>query len=179
MTQRARTNCKQLASKWSYPHCFAGSVQDGSHCWLARRSLPPRMANNAPTVPKDGAIPATPAGFPDTIDYDAAKKRLKIGSGFIDNVQPAVWPSAVSGKQVLRQWFSYRKKNRERPQIGDRRPPSPLGEIQPDHWLSEYTTELINVLNVLALLVELEPQQAKLLEAICSGPLIPAGQLAS
>lgn len=69
----------------------------------------------------------------------------------------------------MTQWFSYRKKNRERPIIGDRRPPSKLGDIQPDHWLSEYTTELLNVLNVLALLVDLEPHQAKLLEAICEG----------
>lgn len=53
-----------------------------------------------------------------------------------------------------------------------RRPPSRLGDIQPDHWLAEYTTELLNVLNVLALLVELEPDQAKLLEAICGGPTL-------
>jgi hypothetical protein len=50
-----------------------------------------------------------------------------------------------------------------------RRPPSKLGDIQPDHWLAEYTTELLNVLHVLALLVELEPQQAELLEKICDG----------
>jgi|GEM_PF-3474741 len=54
----------------------------------------------------------------------------------------------------------------------DRRPPSKLGEIQPDHWLAEYKTELLNVLNVLTMLVELEPEQAKLLEAICDGPTI-------
>jgi hypothetical protein len=65
-----------------------------------------------------------------------------------------------------------RKKNRERPIIGDRRPPSKLGEIQPDHWLSEYTTELLNVLHVLTLLVELEPDQAKLLEVICGEPTL-------
>jgi hypothetical protein len=73
---------------------------------------------------------------------------------------------------VLTQWFSYRKKNRERPIIGDRRPPSKLGDIQPDRWLAEYTTELLNVLNVLALLVELEPAQSQILEAICAGPLL-------
>jgi hypothetical protein len=75
------------------------------------------------------------------------------------------------------QWFSYRKKNRERPIIGDRRPPSKLGDVQPDHWLAEYTTELLNVLNVLALLVELEPAQAELLEAICEGHLISVDEL--
>ena len=135
------------------------------------------MAKDGPVIPKDGAIPSTPEQFPDTIDYDPAKKRLLVGTGFIDNVPPAVWAYEVSGKQVLRQWFSYRKKNRERPQIGDRRPPSPLGDIQPDHWLPEYTSELINVLNVLALLVELEPKQADLLKRICDGPLIPASKL--
>lgn len=138
---------------------------------------PPRVGEGGPTQPKDGAIPSTPEGFPDTLEYDAAKRRLLIGTGFIDNVPPAVWAYEVSGKQVLRQWFSYRRKNRERPLIGDKRPPSPLGDIQPDRWLPEYTSELINVLNVLALLVELEPKQADLMKRICDGPLIPASKL--
>lgn len=103
---------------------------------------------------------------------------MKIGTGFIDRVPPAVWAYEVSGKQVLRQWFSYRKRNRERPQIGDRRKPSPLQDIQPDHWLPEYTSELINVLNILGLLVELEPKQADLLNRIVDGPLIPASRFA-
>jgi hypothetical protein len=88
-----------------------------------------------------------------------------------------VWQYEVSGKQILLQWFSYRKRNRERPIIGDRRAPSSLGDIQPDHWLPEYTTDLLNVLNVLGLLVELEPKQADLLEKICSGPLISGDEL--
>src|SRR5207249_8735237 len=83
-----------------------------------------------------------------------------------------VWHYEVSGKRVLTQWFSYRKRHRERPIIGDRRPPSKLGDIQPDHWLAEYTTELLNVLHVLGLLVEMEPAQAKLLKVICEGPTL-------
>lgn len=75
------------------------------------------------------------------------------------------------------QWFSYRRRNRERPIIGDRRPPSPLGDIQPEHWLPEYTSELLNLLNVLGWLVELEPAQATLLEKVCAGPLIPASEV--
>lgn len=110
--------------------------------------------------------------MPDEIGYDETPQRLLVGKGFIDHVLPAVWSYEVSGKWVLTQWFSYRKKNRERSIIGDRRPPSKLGEIQPDHWLAEYTTELLNVLHVLTLLVKLEPQQAKLLEAICDGPTL-------
>jgi hypothetical protein len=53
--------------------------------------------------------------------------------------------------------------------MGDRRPPSKLGEIQSGHWLAEYTTELLNVLHVLTLLVEMEPEQAQILEEICDG----------
>jgi hypothetical protein len=88
-----------------------------------------------------------------------------------------VWNYEVSGKQVLRQWFSYRKANRERPIIGDRRPPSKLGDIQPYYWPAEYTTELINVLNVIGWLVGLEQAQAELLEQLCSGRTISTEEL--
>jgi hypothetical protein len=110
--------------------------------------------------------------MPDTISYDTGNRRLWIGSGHIDNVPLAVWAYEVSGKHVLTQWFSYRKRNRDRPQIGDPRTPSPLGDIQPDAWPAEYTTELLNLLNVLGRLVALEPAQASLLERICAGPIL-------
>jgi Type ISP C-terminal specificity domain/N-6 DNA Methylase len=142
---------------------------------VGRAAAPPRLPEDRkPDYSRAGAIPSDPDGMPDTMDYDASLRRLRIGSGFIDNVAPEVWNYEVSGKHVVRQWFSYRKRNRERPQIGDRREPSPLNRIQPDRWLPEYTTELINLLNVLGRLVELEPRQAELLARICEGPLIPA-----
>lgn len=103
------------------------SVLPGTNCFLLCRA----------TGNGDGAIPDNPDSMPDTIEYDEAKRRLLVGTGFIDNVSPAVWQYEVSGKRVLTQWFSYRKKNRERPIIGDRWPPSKLGDIQPDHgWPS-------------------------------------------
>ena len=58
-----------------------------------------------------------------------------------------------------------------------RRKPSPLGDIQPDHWLPEYTTELLNVLNVLGLLVELEPAANDLLGRICASALLTQSAL--
>jgi hypothetical protein len=89
-----------------------------------------------------------------------------------------VWAYEVSGKPVLRHWFSYRRKNRERPLIGDRRRPSPLGDVQPDHWPASYTTDLIDLLHVLRALVALEVEQAQLLERICAGPLVSAAKIA-
>jgi hypothetical protein len=124
-----------------------------------------------------GAIPPDPAAMPDTIDHDAENRRLLVGGGYVEGVNPRVWDHKVSGKQVLRQWFSYRKAHRERPIIGDRRPPSKLGDLRPDHWLAEYTTELINLWNVLGRLVDLEQPQAEPLERICSSQTISAGEL--
>ena len=134
-----------------------------------------------------GEPPATSAGgwwnpvrsraVPDVISYDAAARRLQIGAGYVDNVSTEVWAYEVSGKQVLTQWFSYRGRDRSRPMIGDRRPPSPPGGIQPASWLAEYTTELLNVLNVLGRLVLLAPKQADLLERICIGPIVTGEDL--
>ncbi len=138
-----------------------------------RPAGPPRLPQGKrPTVPKGGAIPTDPESMPDEMTYDETEQRLYVGTGYVENVPLAVWSYEVSGKRVLTQWFSYRKRNRSRPQIGDKRPPSPLGDIQPNHWLAEYTTELINVLNVLGCLVELESKQSDLLERICSGNTI-------
>ena len=158
-------------------HTFGERMPDPEN---ERPAEPPRLpVIKRPQVPAAGAIPTDPEGMPDSIDYDAEKQRLRVGRGFVEKVAPAVWSYEVSGKQVLQQWFSYRKKNRERPIIGERRPPSPLGDIQPNHWLAEYTTELLNLLNVLGLLVNLEPTQADLLEKVCSGPLISHEELSS
>jgi hypothetical protein len=144
----------------------------------ARPAQPPRLPpSRRPRIPAAGAIPQESTAMPDSIGYDAGKKRLLVGQGYVENVEPGVWLYEVSGKQILLQWFSYRKANRERPIIGDRRAPSPLAGIQPDHWLAEYTTELINVLNVLGWLLDLEPAQTALLERACTGPTISAEEL--
>lgn len=139
----------------------------------ARPKGPPRMAKGeAPFVPAKGAIPPAPEPLPDTLTYDATARRLKIGKGWIENVTPAMWAYEVSGKNVLTQWFSYRRRDRSRPVIGERRPPSPLEQIIPEGWLPEYTSDLIDLLNVLGRLIALEPAQAALLDEICAGPLI-------
>src|SRR5439155_1320414 len=155
-------------------HTFGERFADPA---AGRPAAPPRLAQSPPRIPAAGAIPDDPNHMPDTISYDAASRRLWIGGGYVENVLPEVSTYEVSGKQVLTQWFSYRKRNRDRPQIGDRRPPSPLGDIQPEGWPAEYTTELLNVLHVLGRLVVLEPAQADLLDRICAGPTLSEAAL--
>ena len=156
-------------------HCFGERFADPD---AGRPNGLPRMPEGQrPVIPKDGAIPTDSDRFPDRIEYDAAAHRLRIGDGYVDYVPQAVWDYEVSGKQVLIQWFSCRRLDRSRPIIGDRRPPSPLEKIQPEGWLAEYTSELMNVLHVLGRLVALEPRQADLLSRICDGSLLSGDDL--
>lgn len=153
-------------------HCYGERFADPKQ---GRPASPPRLPKGeGPVIPRGGGVPGAPEPLPETMDYDPATRRLRIGGGCIDNVPQAVWDYEVSGKNVLRQWFSYRKRDRSRPIIGDRRPPSPLDKIQPEHWPDEYTTDLMNLLHVLGRLVKLEPAQKDLLERICAAPLLPA-----
>jgi hypothetical protein len=147
-------------------HTFGERFADG------RPAGPPRVERAEPTIPAGGAPPPALAAMPHDLDYEPAERRLKIGNGYIANVSPAVWAYEVSGKNVLRQWWSYRRKDRSKPPMGDRRPPSPLSDIQPETWPAEYTTELLNVLRVLTRLVALEPKQAALLARIVASPTL-------
>lgn len=166
-----------LGNELIWLHCYGERFVDPV---ADRPKQAPRLPKKlAPTIPADGAIPSAPEALPGSMDYDPAAHRLKIGKGFIDNVTPKMWSYEVSGKQVLWQWFSYRRRDRTKPLIGDKRPPSPLDAIQPDGWLSEYTTNLLDLLNVLGRLVALEPKQADLLARICAGPLRSAEELSA
>jgi hypothetical protein len=187
-----------LGSEVIWLHCYGERFTDPT---AGRPRRAPRLPrDNAPRIPVRGAIPSAPEPLPDTMDYDPARRRLNIGKGYVENVTPEMWAYEVSGKQVLWHWFSYRRRvrgraiigdrqvrvmgrrsedgrDRTRPIIGDRRPPSPLDSIQPDHWLPEYTTDLLDLLHVLGRLIALEPAQADLLNRICAGPLQSADQL--
>jgi len=162
-----------LGSEVIWLHCYGERFTDPN---ADRPRKAPRLPKeSAPYIPAAGAI--LPEPLPDTMDYDAAKRRLTIGQGYVENVSPEMWAYEVSGKRVLWHWFSYRRRDRSRPIIGDRRPPSPLDSIQPDHWLPEYTSDLIDLLHVLGRLIALEPVQADLLNRICAGPLRSAEEL--
>jgi hypothetical protein len=164
-----------LGSEVIWLHCYGDRFADPA---AGRPKQAPRLPKkSAPYIAKAGEIPGEPEPLPETMDYDPATRRLKIGKGYIENVTPEMWGYEVSGKEVLRHWFSYRRRDRSRPIIGDRRPPSPLDKIQPEHWLPEYTSDLLDLLNVLGRLIELEPRQADLLDRICAGRLRSAEEL--
>lgn len=142
-----------------------------------RPAQAPRMAPDVqPRIPLNGAIPTNPDEMPDTLAYDSGKQELLVGFGRISNVTQRMWDYEVSGMNVLKQWFSSRQKDRVRPVIGDRSI-SPLMKIQSDHWLPEYTSQLIDLLNLLGRLTDLEDAQQSLLGRILEAPQITCEDL--
>ncbi|MFE0686588.1 type ISP restriction/modification enzyme [Streptomyces xiamenensis] len=113
----------------------------------------------------------TPGGMPETITYDANTRTLTVGTGTISPVPREVWEYRIGGVQVIRKWFGFRKR------APDVERQTPLNDILPDCWPTEYTRELLRVLNVLGLLVKMEPDQAALLSAIDAGPQISIPEL--
>lgn len=117
------------------------------------------------------AIPASP--LPATISYDERTETLYIGQGELAPVSVDVWAYDVGGMQVVKKWFSYRKAE------PGGKVSSPLDKIHAERWSHEWNEELLDLLTVLRRLVELEPQQAELLDRIVTGPLITVADLAA
>jgi len=109
--------------------------------------------------------------MPEAIDYEATTRELLIGAGRIGPVEASVWTYEVSGMKVLKHWFDRRKRE------PDGRRSSPLDAVVNTTWDPDWTSELLETLNVLTLLIDLEPTQATLLERIMSGPLITLDDL--
>ena len=106
-----------------------------------------------------------------TFEYSAAKGELRIGAGVFENVAPAVHGYEVSGKNVIRTWFNYRRAGARSAD------PASLESITPDGWRPEWDIELLDVLNSVTALVDLEPEQAELLSAIIDAPQITMDDL--
>jgi hypothetical protein len=133
-----------------------------------RPSGTPKLGRPGVIVP----VPGKPEGMPDSISYDASTRVLSVGDGRIGPVREAAWAYEVSGMRIIRHWFDYRRRNPK-----GRKGGSPLDEIVADRWALEMTEELRDLIAVLDGCVELEPEQANLLEQIVNGPLITVDDL--
>jgi hypothetical protein len=87
-------------------------------------------------------------------------------------VSKEVWDYEVSGLKVVQSWLGYRMKNRKGKKS------SPLDDITPKEWSSDYTSEFLRLLNLLTRTVAMQPVQAALLDEILASPLLPGTVLA-
>ncbi|WP_229480643.1 type ISP restriction/modification enzyme [Mycolicibacterium mageritense] len=138
------------------------------------------------TFPDVGASIRYPAGdprritnsvavdtIPTTMTYDPTAAAIHIGTGTFGPVSQEVWDYTIGGREVVKSWFNYRKAS------PTGRKTSPLDDINATTWPTEWTGELIDLLTVLARLVELHPAQAELLDEILTHPVASYADLAA
>jgi hypothetical protein len=150
-------------------HTFGERFTDPGY---RRPAGPPRVEGpSRPLVTV--AIPDTESDMPDEIKFDPATNVLLLGKGRIAGVTSEMWEYETSGYKIVRRWFAKRKRHPEG------RRSSPLDDIVAESWDPDWTTELVDLLHVIALLIQLEPDQASVLQEISAGPLITVDDLAS
>ncbi|MBC9730320.1 type ISP restriction/modification enzyme [Streptomyces sp. TRM68367] len=132
------------------PDLWARGVELGHRIlWLMRRN------GNRPKLP-GGRRPYVRAPLPSrplTLHYDRAEEALLLDEGRISPVPPQAWDFEVSGVRVLDQWFTTRTTEPE---------PGTLAAIRPTTWSQTWTSELLELITILALLAELRPHQKEL-----------------
>ncbi|MFZ4301450.1 type ISP restriction/modification enzyme [Streptomyces cinereoruber] len=95
------------------------------------------------------AVPARPT----TMAYDSEDEALVLDGGRISPVPAEAWEFRVGGARILEQWFAHRTAPAE---------PGSLEAIGPAAWPQEWTSELLDLITVLALLGAREPERAAL-----------------
>ncbi|MCQ4083283.1 DNA methyltransferase [Streptomyces sp. RB6PN25] len=109
-------------------------------------------------------LPACPAG----LRYDAEERALLVGEGRIAPVPKAVWEFRVGGVGVLESWFASRTATA---------PAGTLAAIGVRAWPQEWTSELLELVTVLALLAGLRGEQRELGRLLDAGPCIGTDDL--
>jgi hypothetical protein len=107
-------------------------------------------------------VPASPAEYPDRFEYVEATKTLHVGQGQFAPVASDVYDFEVSGLKVVQSWLGYRMKHPKGKKS------SPLDDIRPESWTSEFTTELLELLWILEATIAEYPRMEKLLAAVAS-----------
>lgn len=108
------------------------------------------------------------------VKYDEATQQLKIGDGVVSGVRADVMAFSVSGMEVVNKWLGYRTAKGAGKAASSK---NPLDNIRLTTWPEEWNKELIELLTVLTITLDMQPELKALLDAICDGPLIPASEL--
>jgi hypothetical protein len=117
------------------------------------------------------AVPDRPDNYPEDFEYVEESRTLRVGEGKFAPVSPEVYDFEVSGLRVVQSWLKYRMKK------GAGKKSSPLDDIRPERWTSQFTTELLEMLWVLEATVAGYPEQASLLAAVVQGECFLADEL--
>lgn len=117
------------------------------------------------------AVPGDKASYPEEFRYNDSTKTLHVGAGEFRPVTSDIFEFEVSGLKVVQSWLKYRMKK------GSGKKSSPLDDIRPERWTSQFTTELLELLWVLEATIAGYPKQAELLDAIIECDCFTAAEL--
>ncbi|MEV7073474.1 type ISP restriction/modification enzyme [Streptomyces sp. NPDC093990] len=147
------------------PELWLRGVESGHRAlWLMRRD------GDRPKLP-GGRRPYVRAPLPSRpllLDYDRDEEALLLDEGRVSPVPPEAWDFEAGGVRVLEQWFAARVAEPE---------PGTLSAIRPATWPQTWTSELLELITVLALLADLQPLQDELTSQITTADLREAGVL--
>ncbi|MFE3651552.1 type ISP restriction/modification enzyme [Streptomyces sp. NPDC059101] len=119
------------------------------------------------------ALPAR--GLPEGLGYAPDDEALLLGSGRIAPVPAGAWEFHAGGVRVVEEWFAQRA---GAPADGaESAEPGSLAALRPTAWPQEWTSELLELVTVLALLAELAPQAAELTREVVAGPRLGTAEL--
>ncbi|MCG7527867.1 DNA methyltransferase, partial [Streptomyces sp. OfavH-34-F] len=104
--------------------------------------------------------------------YDAEERALRLGTGRIAPVPVGAWEFRVSGVRVLELWCERRTAACAAEAGG-----AGLEAVRARGWLQEWTSELLELVSLLALLAGLRPRQEALAAALAAEPGIGADEL--
>jgi hypothetical protein len=138
----------------------------GARCAASPGDRPKLPGGSRPYV--RAALPADLRALPDAPHYDPEERSLHIGAGRISPVPAGAWDFHAGGVRVLEHWFERRTAPGE---------PGTLDAVRPAAWPREWTSELLELITVLALLAELRPEQHRLAARVAEGPRLTAAAL--
>ncbi|MBD0838061.1 DNA methyltransferase [Streptomyces sp. TRM68416] len=123
------------------PELWTHGVESGHRTlWLMRRN------GERPRLP-GGRRPYVRAPLPSrplTLHYEREEETLYLDEGRISPVPPEAWDYEVGGVRVLEEWFTAR--------TAEPAEPGTLAAIRPTAWPQAWTSELLELITVLALL---------------------------
>ncbi|MFJ7495287.1 type ISP restriction/modification enzyme [Streptomyces sp. NPDC097727] len=109
------------------------------------------------------AVPPVPT----VLEYDPDDETLTLDTGRISPVPAGAWEFRVGGVRILELWFERRTAPAGAQDMDG------LEAVRPRAWPQEWTSELLELITVLALLDGLRPRQ----EGLADGPQITADDL--
>ncbi|MCX4785738.1 DNA methyltransferase [Streptomyces sp. NBC_01221] len=179
VTDRSVLAWTLAAARHSPAGCVVPLPADTAH-WSAGVELGQELLRLQLRGARGGERPRLPGGrrpyvrasvppVPATLEYDPADEALLLGTGRISPVPAGAWEFRVGGVRMLELWFE----RRTTVAGAGAEDMDGLEAVRPRTWLQEWTSELLELITLLALLAELRPRR----EGLTDGPRIAADDL--